>query len=419
MGSASLDVTRSALPISGVGADRPEAPPVPDFPRAEVSMEPPQKDEDARRANRLQALLGTLGATIAAAGDDPMMLNIGAGLAEGGAEDLKRRKQSFAKRQQAFQQAVSDANEFNRQQRQREVEAQYERALSGFEQARKDRRQRAEATNELFAEEREQQFDKRQARREHERAMEEIEARGRQRRKTARMRQSQDNGQQDAPAVQGYEAKKVRTQDGWKVWEMQDGEPVGQHGGLTEQEADSLVRELNRRGATDAPHPAPADSAETGATSDTTTTRGIGDRPDGTFVPAGQLGMTTGGVGGGGTSDPSHGDTPLDDMGGLAPLDARSTRQLVDDALDVAWEQGPDEARRQLNRLAEQGQLSAGRAAQIKERMAAVRELDRIAVDRSPQVALDTLDVMRREGDITPQQARRLKSRVQQRHVRR
>jgi len=61
---------------------------------------------------------------------------------------------------------------------------------------------------------------------------------------------SSGGGGDKSTGVSGYDVRTVRTMDGsWKVFEMQDGEPVGQHKVKTEAEADSLATELWRRGA--------------------------------------------------------------------------------------------------------------------------------------------------------------------------
>ena len=183
-----LSTTRTALPIGGApGGDgtaqsAPQPPEAPDFPRMDVPTDAPERDQDARRQDRIMALLGALGATAAAAGDDPVMLSAAGGLAQGASQDLQRRKKTFAERQQAFQEMVTEAEKHNRRVRQKEIEADYERRLSAFEQDRKDRRQRAQATQ-----------DRIEAEREHERTLKEIKARGQQRRSTNRQEARLDN----------------------------------------------------------------------------------------------------------------------------------------------------------------------------------------------------------------------------------
>jgi hypothetical protein len=440
-----LGTTRTALPI-GTGGDTapagrqgPQPPEAPEFPRLDVPTDAPQRDEDARRQDRIMALLGALGATAAAAGDDPVALNVAGGLAKGASQDLQRRKQSFAKRQQAFQEMVTEAEKFNRRQKRREVEAQFERDLARFKQGQQNRRQRAQATQ-----------DRIQAEREQERALEQIRARGQQRRKSAALRNDldsedgTDNTAGDASkgdaskAPAGYEPKKVRTEEGFKVWEMQDGEVVGEHGGLTEDQADRLLRQLRERGrplgplgpdmldsqtrtgmsSTDSTRTdstaAPADTTAPDTTvSDTTTTRGLGRTPG--HVAPQELGMkTSGGNPGGGLSKPSSGGTRLRNMGGQP----RSIEKLMSEAESLVAELGPQVVRRRLTQLVERGRVDRQTAQTVRRRAELLHRYDRIAVERSPKAALDTLEADLIRGDVTDGEARRLADRLEERYAR-
>jgi hypothetical protein len=248
-----LSTTRTALPI-GTGGDTapagrqgPQPPETPEFPRLDVPTDAPERDEDARRQDRIMALLGALGATAAAAGDDPVALNVAGGLAKGASQDLQRRKQSFAKRQQAFQEMVTEAEKFNRRQKQREVEAQFERDLSRFEQAQQNRRQRAKANQQRIQSQREAERERQQAEREQERTLEQIRARGRQRRLTAATRNNADDTGEE-PEPRDLENFTV-PRDPERAQSLLN--QVNQEIGALERRRDDFVtREINARGQT-------------------------------------------------------------------------------------------------------------------------------------------------------------------------
>jgi len=436
-----LSTTRAALPIGGAtsgdgGAQSaPQPPEAPEFPRMDVPTDAPQKDGDARRQDRIMALLGALGATAAAAGDDPVMLSAAGGLAEGASQDLQRRRETFAERQQAFQEMVTEAEKHNRRVRQKEIEAGYERRLSAFEQDRKDRRQRAEATQERI-----------EAEREHERTLEQIRERGRQQRQTDAfqdvLEDDENGGSDDGGVTLPDTVEDTQRQIDEMVRKAQQAHEQGasssELGSMQDdilrlkEHRDSLLqrqrqprdttrtdstgtRPTSSRRTTRDSTAAPSDST---ASADTTTTRNLGRSPG--FVSAGQIGMTSGGGNpGGGSNEPSARATQLDPaLGGSGDYTQRSTERLVDDALTVAWERGPDEARRRLDELARQGRLDDRTARTVRRRMELVRGYDRIAVQQSPKAALDSLAADLERGDVTPAEAERLADRLADRYSR-
>ena len=127
---------------------------------------------------------------------------------------------------------------------------------------------------------------------------------------------------------------------------------------------------------------------------------------------------TSGGNPGGGGGVPSSGGARLNpDLMGSADLNARSTESLVDDALTVVWNRGPGEAERRLDGLVNQGHLDAQTARMVRRRMELVRHYDRVAVEQSPQAALDSLAADFERGDVTPDEARRLAERFEERYA--
>ena len=110
--------------------------------------------------------------------------------------------------------------------------------------------------------------------------------------------------------------------------------------------------------------------ADTTAAADSTATRGPGRSPG--HVPPQELGMTTGGVGGGGGADPTTADTRLRDMGGQP----RSTAKFVEEAKDLVVEQGPKAVTRRLDSLLEKGRID--RATRDSVHARAVAELIRV-----------------------------------------
>lgn len=101
---------------------------------------------------------------------------------------------------------------------------------------------------------------------------------------------------------------------------------------------------------------APADTSATQSDTTGAQTRGPGRTPG--YVPPQELGMTTGGVGGGGNAEPSEGLMQL--RGGSTGLDGASNEVIVDRAMTVAVQRSSDEARRRLRRLRDEGSLSVG-----------------------------------------------------------
>jgi hypothetical protein len=159
----------------------PEPPERPDYPRIDTSQrEAPEVDQDARNRQALTGLLATLGTAFASAGDDPTMLNISAGLTQGANEQLRQRQEEFKRRQQAFNEFLTEAQRFNREMQQRETEADYERRLAAFEQQSEARQSALD-----------RRADRRQSRtedeRQHQQTLEEIRERGEQRRRTQRV----------------------------------------------------------------------------------------------------------------------------------------------------------------------------------------------------------------------------------------
>jgi hypothetical protein len=120
-------------------------------------------------------VLGAAAPAWGAAADSPTLLNIGAGISQGAAQQLAGREEKFAQRQRAYQEFLDEVQRYNRDVRQKEAERDYERRLSAFEAEAKANRQAADAA-----------ATRRENEREHKRTMEEIKARGRQRRKTDR-----------------------------------------------------------------------------------------------------------------------------------------------------------------------------------------------------------------------------------------
>ena len=128
---------------------------------------------------------------------------------------------------------------------------------------------------------------------------------------------------------------------------------------------------------------------------------------------------TSGGNPGGGGGVPSSGGARLNaDLMGSGDVGARSTESLVDDALTVVWNRGLREAERRLDGLVNQGHLDAQTARAVRRRMELVRGYDRIAVERSPKAALDSLAADLERGDVTPAEAERLTDRLTERYAR-
>jgi len=99
--------------------------------------------------------------------------------------------------------------------------------------------------------------------------------------------------------------------------------------------------------------------ADTTAAADSTMTRSPGRSPG--HVPPQELGMTTGGVGGGGGAEPTPADTRLRDLGGQP----RSYEMLTQQAKDLAGEQGKRAVRQRLDDLVEQGRIDRATRARV------------------------------------------------------
>jgi len=457
-----LSQTAQALPFSDsvTGGqptqipDVPDRPERPDLPRVDPEEEfpggRPQRDQGARNRQALTGLLSAVGAALAPQ-DSPVAFNVASGLSQGAAQLARTSEEEFRQRQQAFREFVTDAQRFNRQAKQAEAEQEFESRLADFEGRMDQRKQVIEGELERRRAARERQFERQQNQREHQRTLEQIRARGQQRRKSAALRNDLDSedgtdttagdvSKGDASkAPAGYEPKKVRTEEGFKVWEMQDGEVVGEHGGLTEDQADRLLRQLRERGrplgpmgpdmldsqtrtgtsSTDSTRTdsttAPPDSTAPADTTapDTTTTRGLGRTPS--HVAPQELGMkTSGGNPGGGLSKPSSGGTRLRNMGGQP----RSIEKLMSEAESLVAELGPQVVRRRLTQLVERGRVDRQTAQTVRRHAQQIHRYARIAVERSPKAALDTLEADLIRGDVTDGEARRLADRLEERYAR-
>ena len=166
----------------------PEPPGAPDYPRVDTSQrEAPEVNQEARNRQALAGLLGTLGTAFASAGDDPTMLNISAGLSQGAGDQLRQRHEEFKRRQQAFNEFLTQAQRFNREMQQRETQADYERRLSAFEQQSEAR----QGALDRRADRRQSQAEDQ---RQHEQTLEEIRERGEQRRRTQRVENQNSGG---------------------------------------------------------------------------------------------------------------------------------------------------------------------------------------------------------------------------------
>lgn len=165
----------------------PERPPLPEYPRIDTSArQPPERNMDVRRKEALTALLAAAGAGIGAASDSPTLLNIGAGLSQGAAEQLEGREEEFRQKQRAFNEFLTEAQRFNREQAAREAEADFNRRLQQFEQQSETRQKAIEEKGDLA-----------ESQQDHLETLAEIGRRGEERRKTARVRNQQEQGQED------------------------------------------------------------------------------------------------------------------------------------------------------------------------------------------------------------------------------
>jgi len=161
VGESPLDQTVRALPLSvdspreepqGDGAptdesapDPPEPPERPDFPRIDVEQQAPQPNQEVRNREALTGLLSALGTAFASAGDDPTMLNISSGLTQGSGEQLRERRETLKKRQEAYKEFLTEAQRFNRQMQQRETEADFEGRMAKFDQEAEEYNRQREA----------------------------------------------------------------------------------------------------------------------------------------------------------------------------------------------------------------------------------------------------------------------------------
>lgn len=77
-------------------------------------MEAPQFDAEQSRLNKIVTGVGAATSLIAALGGSEIGAAAGAGLAQGGARNLRRQRKSFRRRQQAFRERTQRAQQFNR-----------------------------------------------------------------------------------------------------------------------------------------------------------------------------------------------------------------------------------------------------------------------------------------------------------------
>ena len=434
-----LSQTAQALPFSdsAVGGqptqipDVPDRPERPDLPRVDPEEDfpggPPQRDQGARNRQAIQGLLGAVGAALAPQ-DSPVAFNVATGLSQGAAQEARTSEEEFRQRQQAFRQFLTDAQRFNRQAKQAEVERAFESRLADFEGRMGQREQVIESKLKQRRAGRERQFERQQNQREHQRTLDEIRARGRERRKNAAFRDALEGGQTggdgvDLPATIEETERMIEQ----RIQDEQQASDRGATSGelrsiqhdirLLKQHRDSL-RQRTDTTRTDSTA-APADTTAPDTTvSDTTTTRGLGRSPG--HVSPEELGMkTSGGNPGGGGGVPSSGGARLNaDLMGSGDVGARSIESLVDDALTVVWNRGPGEAERRLDGLVNQGHLDAQTARTVRRRMELVRGYDRIAVEHSPEAALDSLEADLNRGDVSPEEAHRLIDRIEERYAR-
>ena len=433
-----LSQTAQALPFSDsvTGGqpidipDVPDRPERPDLPRVDPEDFPggrPERDQGARNRQALTGLLSAVGAALAP-DDSPVAFNVATGLSQGAAQQAQQSEEEFRQRQQAFREFVTDAQRFNRQAKQAEEERAFESRLADFEGRMDQREQVIESKLKRRRAQRERQFERQQNQREHQRTLDEIRARGRERRKNAAVRDALEGGQTggdgvDLPATIEETERMIEQR-------IQDEQQASDRGATTDdlrsiqddirllkQHRDSLRQRTNSTRTDSTAAPADTTAPDT-TVSDTTTTRGLGRSPG--HVSPETLGMkTSGGNPGGGGGSPSSGGARLNpDLMGSADLNARSTESLVDDALTVVWNRGPGEAERRLDGLVNQGHLDAQTARTVRRRMELVRGYDRIAVERSPKAALDTLEADLIRGDVTDGEARRLADRLEERYAR-
>ena len=439
-----LSQTAQALPFSdsAIGGqptqlpDVPERPERPDLPRVDPEDFPggrPERDQDARNRQAIQGLLGAVGAALAPQ-DSPVAFNVASGLSQGAAEQARTSEEEFRQRQQAFREFVTDAQRYNRKAKQAEAEQEFESRLADFKGRMGQREQVIEGELERRRAARERRQEVWDDYRDHQQSIEEIRARGRERRKNAAVRDALEGGQAggdgvDLPATIEETERMIEQR-------IQDEQQASDRGAtsdelrsiqddirLLKQHRDSL-RQRTDSTRTDSTA-APADTSRAGRTapadttaSDTTTTRGLGRSPR--HVSPEELGMkTSGGNPGGGGGKPSSGGARLNaDLMGSGDVGARSTESLVDDALTVVWNRGPREAERRLDGLVNQGHLDAQTARTVRRRMELVRGYDRIAVEHSPEAALDSLEADLNRGDVSPEEAHRLIDRIEERYAR-
>ena len=444
-----LSQTAQALPLSGsvTGGqptqipDVPDRPERPDLPRVDPEEDfpggRPERDQGARNRQAIQGLLGAVGTALAPQ-DSPVAFNVASGLSQGAAEQARTSEEEFRQRQQAFREFVTDAQRFNRQAKQAEAERAFESRLADFEGRMDQREQVIEGELERRRAARERRQEVWDDYRDHQQSIEEIRARGRVRRKNAAFRDALEGGQTGGDGVDLpgtiQETERMIEQ------RIQDEQQASNRGAtsddlrsiqddirLLKQHRDSLRQRTDstRTDSTAAPadtsragRTAPADTTAPDTTvSDTTTTRGLGRSPG--HVSPEELGMkTSGGNPGGGGGVPSSGGARLNaDLMGSGDVGARSTESLVDDALTVVWNRGPEEAERRLDGLVNQGQLDAQTARTVRRRMELMRGYDRIAVERSPEAALDSLEADLERGEVSPDEAHRLIDRIEERYA--
>lgn len=432
--------TAKALPFSdsAVGGqpiqipDVPDRPERPDLPRIDPEEDfpggRPQRDQGARNRQALTGLLSAVGAALAP-DDSPVAFNVATGLSQGAAQEAQRSEEEFRQRQQAFRQFVTDAQRFNRQAKQAEAERAFESRLADFEGRMGQWEQAIEGELKRRRAARERRQELRDDYRDHQQSIEEIRARGRERRKNAAVRNALEGGQADGNGVDLPAT--IEETERMIEERIQDEQQTSDRGAtsdelrsiqddirLPKQHRDSLRQRTDstRTDSTAAPpdSTAPADTTAP----DTTTTRGLGRSPG--HVAPQELGMkTSGGNPGGGGGVPSSGGARLNaDLMGSGDVGARSIESLVDDALTVVWNRGRREAERRLDGLVNQGHLDAQTARTVRRRMKLVRGYDRIAVERSPEASLDSLEADLERGEVSPEEAHRLIDRIEERYAR-
>lgn len=359
--------------------------------RSELGPDPsevtrPTFDRSESRLNKIVTGTGALTALAGGLFGSEIVAEAGAGLAEGGARNLARQRENFRRRRRAFREQLRSAREFERdvalatnEARVRGAEAAIERKAQREAEERAQRREKELMKLRDRLDRKLSAPAKRRLQKEFELLDAEIAAERALR--TERLQQAQAsealaerrrrNGRGDSADVQ--------LPDSLDATERKIDEMVGRAQRLHDEGAsnstlrdvqDEIVRlkehrdSLRQRGAprdtteadtAGAAGPARRDS--TAAPADTTERR----------IPEG----ASGGIGGGGAGTPAHGRSELRSVpGGTGgSLGSRTMDSLVEDALTLAWERGPEEVERRLSVLVENGRLSEQRAKAVLERM--------------------------------------------------